>query len=171
MAATRLLHLACYFPDEVKLCTLHLRFCVIYAVLFRLRISRTAHRQFIDETAAQNTISQTGAMLKKCSEVEGDSLTRVSAIIEYVSKVDWSKDAPMPTRSRMSGNFVIDVLIFGATRHKKQQQEAVITEEPEFDGTDYLSQFPELTGTDLADHDPAVLESEFNALFWEYGIP
>jgi hypothetical protein len=177
MAATRLLHLACSFPDEVRLGTLHMRFCAIYAVLFLLRISRSSHRNLIHETAAQNAISQTWAVLKKSSEVEGHSFTRVCAIIEYVSKADWSKDAPMPTRSRMRGNFVIDVLILGAARHKKEAQEKQIQNldalemDGGVDGGDYLSQFPEWGDADFANHDPAVLEAEFHALFGAYGFP
>jgi hypothetical protein len=174
MAATRLLHLACSFPDEVRLGTLHMRFSVIYAVLFLLRISRSEHRHLIDETAAQNAISQTWAMLKNSSEVEGDVLTRVCAIIEYVSKADWSKDAPMPTRSRMGANFVVDVLILGTARHKKEAQEkqSQTLDELEMagdiDAGGYLSQFPEWGDTDFANHDPALLEAEFHALFEAY---
>jgi hypothetical protein len=126
MAATRLLHSACSFPDEVRLGTLHMWFCIIHAVLFLLRISRSSHRHLIDEATAQNAISQTWAMLKKSSEMEGDSSTRVCAIIEYVSKAEWSKDAPMLTRSRIGGNFVVDVLILGTARHKKEAQEKQI---------------------------------------------
>jgi hypothetical protein len=177
MAATRLLHLACSFPDKVRLGTLHMRFCVIYAVLFLLRISCSSHRHLIDEAAAQNAISQTWAMLKKSSEVEGDIFTRVCAIIEFVSKADWSKDAPMPTRSRMGVNFVIDVLILGAARHKKGAQENQVQNfdavqlEREIDSEDYLAQFPEWGDTDFANHDPAVLEAEFHALFGACGFP
>lgn len=99
-----------------------MRFCVIYAELFLLGISRSEHQHLIDETAAHNAISQTWAMLKKSSEVEGDNLTRVCAIIEYVSRADWSKDAPMPKRSRMGWNLVVDFLILGAAWHKKEAQ-------------------------------------------------
>lgn len=150
-----------------------MRFCVVYAVLFLLRISRSSHRHLIDETAAQNAISQTWAMLKKSSEVEGDSLTRVCAIIEYVSKADWSKDATMPTRSRVGVNFVVNVLIPGTARHKKEAQETQIQnlDELGIDGGDYLSQFPEWGDTDFAGHDPAVLEAEFQAVFGEYCFP
>jgi len=176
MAASRLLHLACSFPDEVRLGTLHVRFCVIYAVLLLLRIFRSSHRHLIDESAAQNAISQTWAMLKKSSEVEGDILTRICAIIEFVSKADWSKDAPTPTRSRMSANFVVDVLILGAARHKKEAKEKQIQNlnEPGMDGEiddgDYLPQFPEWVDTDFANHDQAILQAEFHALFGAYGF-
>ncbi len=154
-----------------------MQFCVICAVLFLLRISRSSHRQLIGETGARNTISQTLEMLEKSSEVEGDSLTRVCAIIQYVSKADWSKDAPMPTGSRMGWCFVIDFLILGAAWHKKEARDKQnqnldeLKMDGEIDGGNYLSQFPVWSVTEFANHDPAVLDAEFHALFGAYWFP
>ena len=115
ITATRLLQLACNSSAAVINGTEHTRHCVVYAVLFLLRISGPAQKSFIDEIAVRNAISHSWKLLASASRAESDHMSRVCSIIEYVSNhMDWSKDAPKDPgkpKSLMANNFIVDVVV------------------------------------------------------------
>ena len=167
--AVRLLHIVCTSPHELVKGTQHTDYCVVYAVLFLLRIFGTAQKALMDETAVWNAISQTWTLMKGLSEVERDHMARICTIIEYVTnRADWSSEAPVPgkARSLMANNFVADVVIRARQRYHAHTESGAELPAPHSE-TDEAN-FP--TWPEFGFEDQDMLLAEFGDIFGLYGL-
>lgn len=99
-------------PAEAQYWTHHVYHCLIYAILFLLKLRSTSFFQtnLIDSASAQNAISQGWSFLRGKSLMADDHLSRLSAIIEYLSKSGEKHSDPLSVsvQSRMTANLVYD---------------------------------------------------------------
>jgi len=168
-AAVRLLHIVHTSPHELAKGTQHTDYCVVYAVLFLLRIFGTAQKALIDETAVWNAISQTWTLLKGLSKVERDHMARICTIIEYVTNcVDWKGEIPAPgkVRSLMANNFIADIVIRARQRYHAHAESAAdgMVQACETEET----RFPNWSEFRFEDQD--TLLAEFGDIFESYGL-
>lgn len=168
-AAIRLLHIVHTSPDELVKGTQHTDYCVVYAVLFLLRIFGTAQKALVDEAAVWNAISQTWTLMEGLSKVERNHMARVCTIIEYVTNcADWSGEPPVPgkARSLMANNFVADVVIRARQRHHVQTESGADLPVPQGE-TDEVH-FPMWPEFGFEDQD--MLLAEFGDIFGSYSL-
>jgi hypothetical protein len=168
-AAIRLLHIVYTSPHELAKGTQHTDYCVVYAVLFLLRIFGTAQRALMDETAVWNAIGQTWTLLKGLSKVERDHMARICTIIEYVTNcADWRGEAPAPEKatSLMANNFIADVVIRARQRYHAHAESAA--DRMEQAGGAEGAHIPVWSEFRFEDHD--TLLAEFGDIFGSYGL-
>jgi hypothetical protein len=155
-AAVRLLHIVYTSPHELAKGTQHTDYCVVYAVLFLLRIFGTAQKALIDETAVWNAISQTWTLLKGLSKVEHDHMARICTIIEYVTNcADWKGEI-----------FIADVVIRARQRyhaHAESAADGMVQA-----GETEEAHFPIWSEFRFEDQD--TLLAEFGDIFGSYGL-
>jgi hypothetical protein len=168
-AAVRLLHIVYTSPHELAKGTQHTDYCVVYAVLFLLRIFGTAQKALIDETAVWNAISQTWTLLKGLSKVERDHMARICTIIEYVTNcADWKGETPAPgkARSLMANNFIADVVIRARQRYHAHAESAA--DRMMQAGETEEAHFPIWSEFRFEDQDTVL--AEFGDIFGAYGL-
>ena len=168
-AAVRLLHIVYMSPNELIKGTQHTDYCVVFAVLFLLRIFGTAQKALIDEAAVWNAISQTWTLMKGLSNVERDHMARICTIIEYVTNcADWSGEAPVPgkARSLMANNFIADVVIRARQRYHAHTESGA--DGPVPDGETAEVHFPMWSEFGFEDQD--MLLAEFGNIFGSHGF-
>ena len=113
LTAITLLETASSIRADIPFVTVHLRWCLVNAVFFLIRLTGNHQPRFIDEFKAQNSINQGWDMLKSCSMVENDHMSRTCAVMQYLSKGDRTQ-GQLPTqhslsiRSRMGANILVD---------------------------------------------------------------
>lgn len=168
-AAVRLLHIVHMSPGELAKGTQHTGYCVVYAVLFLLRILGTTQKSLVDETAVWNAISQTWTLMKGLSKMERDHMARICTIIEYVTNcVDWSGEAPIPgkVRSLMANNFIADVVIRARQRYHTHTESGV--EGAQLDSETEGQRFP--VWSEFGSEDQSTLLAELGDIFGSYGL-
>jgi hypothetical protein len=167
--AVRLLHIVYTSPHELAKGTQHTDYCVVYAVLFLLRIFGTAQKALIDETAVWNAISQTWTLLKGLSKVERDHMARICTIIEYVTNcADWKGEMPAPgkARSLMANNFIANVVI--RVRQRYHALAESVADGMAQAGETEEGHFP--TWSEFRFEDQDTLLAEFGDIFGSYGL-
>jgi hypothetical protein len=115
LTATTLLGTAFSIRADVPFVPVHLRRCIVYAVFFLLKVTGRHQLRFIDECKARNSINQGWEMLKSCSMVENDNMSRTCAVIQYLSSGDYTQgqlqtQPSLCIRSRMGANLLVDAV-------------------------------------------------------------
>lgn len=86
---------------------------IYFSVIFLLKLLNCPSHSFVDETAARNITSQAWKQLKSCSAGEGDHMSRICAIIQFLGTGNESQVGGRPqllVRSRMAANVYRDAV-------------------------------------------------------------
>ncbi|KAI9698898.1 MAG: hypothetical protein M1820_007319 [Bogoriella megaspora] len=113
--ATTVLRTASSIGDEIPYIASHLRKCLINAVFLLLKIMSSSWHPFVDEATVWNCINQGWNMLKSCSLVDHDNMSRTCAVIEYLSNGPQTAEptlanTTLSVRSRFGANLVLDAV-------------------------------------------------------------
>lgn len=103
---------------------------IYFSVFFLLKLFKYPSHSFVDEVAARNIINQTWEQLKSCSTGEGDHMSRICAIIQFLGTGAESQVRSGPqllVKSRMGANIYRDAV----WRAKKRFSLAVQEQHPE----------------------------------------
>ncbi|RFU24632.1 hypothetical protein B7463_g11708, partial [Scytalidium lignicola] len=103
---------------------------IYFSVFFLLKLIKYPTYSFVDEIAARNIINQAWERLKSCSAGEGDHLSRICAIIQFLGTGSESQVRGGPllvVKSRMSANIYRDAV----WRAKKRFSGIVQDQHPE----------------------------------------
>lgn len=127
LSAVKLIQTACNAPTEVPFWTSSIRNSVTYAVFFLIKLSTSPQHHFVDDITARNSISQAWNLLRGSSNTHHDHLSRVCAIIEYLSKCNETEvkhGSPVTVTSRMSANLQYDAIWRARQRFSKELRDS-----------------------------------------------
>ena len=113
LSASKLIESACSSVADMPFWAADDKKSVSYAVFFLLKLLALTEHHVLDYNATRNSINQAWDLLHGNSESRHDSLSRVCAIIEYLSrneKVLAEHSSSMIVRSRMAANLVLDAV-------------------------------------------------------------
>lgn len=99
--------------DDIPYVASHLRKSLVNATFLLLKIMSSPWRQFVDEATIRNCINQGWNMLKSCSLVDHDTMSRTCAVIEYLSNGLQIEDhsvtnTTLSVKSRLGANLIVD---------------------------------------------------------------
>jgi len=115
LTATSILQTASSMRAEIPFATIYLRRCLVNAVFFLLKLTGYKQHHFVDEVTVRNSINQGWDILKSCSVMENDHMSRVCAVIEYLSNGDWMQgqlqiQSSVSIKARMAANLSVDAV-------------------------------------------------------------
>ncbi|KAF2728823.1 hypothetical protein EJ04DRAFT_448539 [Polyplosphaeria fusca] len=115
LASSVIVQSACSMKDTMMYSTVYVQRWVANAVGYLLRLIIYPQSQQHDEVAIRNGINQGWELLKTCSIKENDHMSRVCAIISYLSGESMKKDPLQQhvvarTQSRMGANMFSDMV-------------------------------------------------------------
>jgi hypothetical protein len=103
---------------------------IFYSVIFLLKLIGYRSCHFVDEVITRNIITQTWELVKSCSQEDGDHMSRVCAVIHYLSTEERDQVDGKPSlevHSRMSANIHTDA----TWRAKKRFSQFIRAQHPE----------------------------------------
>lgn len=103
---------------------------IYFSVFFLLKLIKHPTYSFVDEVAARNMINQAWERLKSCSEGEGDHISRICAMIQFLGTSGENQTRGVPSlvvKSRMAANVYRDAV----WRAKKRFSGIVQDQHPE----------------------------------------
>jgi hypothetical protein len=154
LSAMKIIQIASTLSEDLPF-TANLQSAVGYAVFFLLKLSVFPQFNFIDQTAARNSISQAWNLFRSGSTMESDYLSRACAIIEYLSKSSGrlkNDGSSMMVESRMAANLIYDAVWRARERFSEQIKEA----KP-----------PDYTSAELENARQSALDFQFDPSFLE----
>ncbi|KAK9327201.1 hypothetical protein V1520DRAFT_62955 [Lipomyces starkeyi] len=112
-AAMELTTIATSRPSSAIFWTAEIWACIIYAAMFLLRLGERSQVYGLDDASIRSAISQLRGLVADNSIGHDDHLSRVCAIIDYLSKDGCAhspRGRPLKFYSRMSSNLVFDTV-------------------------------------------------------------
>lgn len=115
-SAVKCITLMSSFGDELVFTSIHLRRCLINAILFLLRVILYSAPPVADAATVRNCIHQGWDILRRCSLASNDHMSRVCAVIEYLSTSvephgSYEAETFSAVKSRMAGNLGVDSIL------------------------------------------------------------
>lgn len=115
-SAVKCIALMSSFDDELVFTSIHLRRCLINAVLFLLRIMLYSAPPVADPATVRNCILQGWDILRSLSLASNDHMSRVCAVIEYLStsaepQGSYKAETFSTIKSRMAGSLGVDSIL------------------------------------------------------------
>lgn len=113
LTATTLIQTASSVSEDISFSFIHIRRCLVNAIFFLIKLLHHTKHAFVDESTVQNCINQGWTILRSCSLKERDHMSRVCAVIEYLSNSESKQGASqsetfISIKSRMGANLSVD---------------------------------------------------------------